>query len=271
MRERLRARRPRAADRRARAGRDRARGRSASAPTTTPSSRRAAAPPFVLAGGGRRLELRFGEGYPFTQIYAPGDTDAVAFEPMTAPANALVAAGPDLRLRRARRALRGPLLGRPRRRLSAARQVQAEAEDDALAVADDGEADDRGAARRRQRLGQLDHAADRPAVDGDQDVAAEPVLAALDLDLAASAAQPRGGGRAGGDHLLDQDPAVDRETEVPGDLEGDRGAGEADVDEPEHGTRIDALAGALLKPSRSASKRPRIFPKDAGAGAARPG
>jgi aldose 1-epimerase len=46
--------------------------------------------PFELEGGGRRLELRLGEGYPFTQIYAPADTDAVAIEPMTAPTNALV-------------------------------------------------------------------------------------------------------------------------------------------------------------------------------------
>ena len=46
--------------------------------------------PFVLSGGGRRVELRLGEGYPFTQIYAPSDTDAVAIEPMTAPTNALL-------------------------------------------------------------------------------------------------------------------------------------------------------------------------------------
>jgi len=51
--------------------------------------------PFVLAGGGRRLELRLGAGYPFTQIYAPADTDAVAIEPMTAPTNALLS-GSDL-------------------------------------------------------------------------------------------------------------------------------------------------------------------------------
>ena len=51
--------------------------------------------PFALSGGGRRIELRLGEGYPFTQIYAPGDTAAVAIEPMTAPTNALVA-GADL-------------------------------------------------------------------------------------------------------------------------------------------------------------------------------
>lgn len=53
--------------------------------------------PFVLAGGGRRLELRTGEGYPFAQIYAPSDLDALASEPMTAPTNALVS-GEGLRL-----------------------------------------------------------------------------------------------------------------------------------------------------------------------------
>ncbi len=52
---------------------------------------------FVLDGGGRRLELRLGEGYPFTQIYAPAGAGAVAIEPMTAPTNALVS-GVDLPL-----------------------------------------------------------------------------------------------------------------------------------------------------------------------------
>lgn len=51
--------------------------------------------PFALSGGGRRLELRLGAGYPFTQIYAPAETDAVAIEPMSAPTNALVS-GSDL-------------------------------------------------------------------------------------------------------------------------------------------------------------------------------
>ncbi|HEY2715966.1 MAG TPA: aldose 1-epimerase [Solirubrobacterales bacterium] len=46
--------------------------------------------PFALSGGGRRLELRIGDGYPYSQIYAPADTDAVAIEPMTAPTNALL-------------------------------------------------------------------------------------------------------------------------------------------------------------------------------------
>jgi aldose 1-epimerase len=50
---------------------------------------------FALSGGGRRLELRMDAGYPYTQIYAPAGTDAVAIEPMTAPTNALVS-GADL-------------------------------------------------------------------------------------------------------------------------------------------------------------------------------
>jgi aldose 1-epimerase len=45
--------------------------------------------PFVLAGGGRRIELRIGAGYPFAQVYAPADDDVVAYEPMTAPTDAL--------------------------------------------------------------------------------------------------------------------------------------------------------------------------------------
>lgn len=52
--------------------------------------------PFVLAGGGRRIEVSFGSGYPFAQVYAPADDDVIAFEPMTAPANALVSDGPEL-------------------------------------------------------------------------------------------------------------------------------------------------------------------------------
>jgi aldose 1-epimerase len=56
------------------------------------------AAPFVLAGGGRRIELSVGPGYGFAQVYAPADDDVVAFEPMTAPTNALVAGGQDLPL-----------------------------------------------------------------------------------------------------------------------------------------------------------------------------
>ena len=54
--------------------------------------------PFVLEGGGRRIELAFLEGYPYSQVFAPAEDDVVAFEPMAAPANALVDAGPELRM-----------------------------------------------------------------------------------------------------------------------------------------------------------------------------
>lgn len=54
--------------------------------------------PFVLAGGGRRIEVSFLEGYQYAQVYAPADDDVVAFEPMTSPTNALVTGGPDLQL-----------------------------------------------------------------------------------------------------------------------------------------------------------------------------
>jgi galactose mutarotase-like enzyme len=52
--------------------------------------------PFVLAGGGRRIELALLRGYPFCQLYAPGG-ELLAFEPMTAPTNALVS-GDGLRV-----------------------------------------------------------------------------------------------------------------------------------------------------------------------------
>jgi aldose 1-epimerase len=45
---------------------------------------------FVVAGGGRRLTVRFDEGFPHAQVFAPTALDVVCFEPMTAPVNALV-------------------------------------------------------------------------------------------------------------------------------------------------------------------------------------
>jgi galactose mutarotase-like enzyme len=45
--------------------------------------------PFVLAGGGRRIEVAFEEGYPYTQVFAPHSDDVICFEPMTASADAL--------------------------------------------------------------------------------------------------------------------------------------------------------------------------------------
>ena len=54
--------------------------------------------PFVLAGGGRRIEVTLETGYPYAQVYAPADDEVVAYEPMTAPTNALVVGAPDLKL-----------------------------------------------------------------------------------------------------------------------------------------------------------------------------
>ncbi len=50
-----------------------------------------------VAGGGHRISVDLLEGYPFTQVYAPHDKQYLAFEPMTAPANALIS-GDGLRL-----------------------------------------------------------------------------------------------------------------------------------------------------------------------------
>ena len=52
----------------------------------------------VLEGGGRRIEVVFERGYPFAQVYAPAGSSFVCIEPMTAPGNALVRGGPELRL-----------------------------------------------------------------------------------------------------------------------------------------------------------------------------
>ena len=57
----------------------------------------APAEPFALEGGGRRIEVSLDRGYPYAQVYAPDDDDVIAFEPMTAPTNALVS-GRDLKL-----------------------------------------------------------------------------------------------------------------------------------------------------------------------------
>jgi galactose mutarotase-like enzyme len=45
---------------------------------------------FSVAAGGRELAIAFGEGYAYAQVYAPPGKDFICFEPMTAPANALV-------------------------------------------------------------------------------------------------------------------------------------------------------------------------------------
>jgi len=53
---------------------------------------------FTMEGGGRRIEVEFGDAYPYAQIYAPSGSDFLCIEPMTAPANALGIAGEALRL-----------------------------------------------------------------------------------------------------------------------------------------------------------------------------
>jgi galactose mutarotase-like enzyme len=54
-------------------------------------------PAFVLAGESRTITVTFETGFPCAQVYAPATEDVVAFEPMTAPTNALVT-GLDLPL-----------------------------------------------------------------------------------------------------------------------------------------------------------------------------
>jgi aldose 1-epimerase len=44
---------------------------------------------FSVAGGTRRIELTFLQGYPCAQVFAPSAGQFICFEPMTAPANAL--------------------------------------------------------------------------------------------------------------------------------------------------------------------------------------
>lgn len=52
---------------------------------------------FAVASAGRRIELAFLEGYPYAQVFSPAGENFICFEPMTAPANALVS-GADLRV-----------------------------------------------------------------------------------------------------------------------------------------------------------------------------
>jgi aldose 1-epimerase len=51
---------------------------------------------FLLAGERSELSVTFLRGYRFAQVFAPRGSEFVCFEPMTAPANALAAGGPDL-------------------------------------------------------------------------------------------------------------------------------------------------------------------------------
>ncbi|HEX2104098.1 MAG TPA: aldose 1-epimerase [Solirubrobacteraceae bacterium] len=44
---------------------------------------------FSVSGGGRRVAVEFGPGYPYAQVFAPAEQPVICFEPMTAPTNAL--------------------------------------------------------------------------------------------------------------------------------------------------------------------------------------
>jgi aldose 1-epimerase len=44
---------------------------------------------FVLAGGDRRVDVKFEQGYPAAQVFAPRGDDVVCFEPMASPTDAL--------------------------------------------------------------------------------------------------------------------------------------------------------------------------------------
>jgi galactose mutarotase-like enzyme len=46
--------------------------------------------PFTVSAGGRTIGVEFVEGYTHAQAYAPAGQDLICFEPMTAPANALI-------------------------------------------------------------------------------------------------------------------------------------------------------------------------------------
>jgi galactose mutarotase-like enzyme len=44
---------------------------------------------FAVAGGGRRIEVRFERGYPAAQVFAPASETVICFEPMAAATDAL--------------------------------------------------------------------------------------------------------------------------------------------------------------------------------------
>lgn len=52
---------------------------------------------FSIAAAGRRITVRFGDGYTHAQVFAPPEFGFIAIEPMTAPVNALVT-GQGLRI-----------------------------------------------------------------------------------------------------------------------------------------------------------------------------
>jgi aldose 1-epimerase len=54
---------------------------------------------FVARGAGRTISVTFIEGYHFVQIYSPAGSEFIAYEPMTAPTNALTSGDSLTKLR----------------------------------------------------------------------------------------------------------------------------------------------------------------------------
>lgn len=54
---------------------------------------------FVVRGSGRTISVTFLEGYSFLQVYSPAESEFIAYEPMTAPTNALTSGDSLTRLR----------------------------------------------------------------------------------------------------------------------------------------------------------------------------
>ncbi len=54
---------------------------------------------FVVRGSGRTISVTFLEGYRFLQVYSPAESEFIAYEPMTAPTNALTSGDALTRLR----------------------------------------------------------------------------------------------------------------------------------------------------------------------------
>jgi aldose 1-epimerase len=54
---------------------------------------------FVVRGAGRTISVTFVEGYHFVQIYSPAESEFIAYEPMTAPTNALTSGDSLTKLR----------------------------------------------------------------------------------------------------------------------------------------------------------------------------
>jgi galactose mutarotase-like enzyme len=63
-----------------------------------PSPRRPAAGPSSSPAAGAGSSCGSARGYPFAQVYAPAEDAVIAFEPMTAPTDALVGSGDELPL-----------------------------------------------------------------------------------------------------------------------------------------------------------------------------